>query len=156
MEKSSQAACHKHEDEDERDAKPRQQHWDLLSAVKVSCSSLILSASTSSLGKFWWLARIFSTRNRAASSMFMLSCNAEMRNRINSEDWFLEESKHYEYYWDLGKFLRGGIMNTPSSPILKCLPRVQCYWVLRLWNLLLSTKNHPFLCSCFKLLTAEV
>lgn len=73
-------------------SRPSQQHWDLLSAVKVSRSSLILSTSASSLGQLWWFARIFFTRNRVASSMFMLSCNAETGNRINSQTYFLEES----------------------------------------------------------------
>ena len=63
-----------------------QQHWDLFSFFTVSSSSLILP-SFSSLGKLWWLARMFSTRNRDASSMFMLSCSAET-TRINSQDQY--------------------------------------------------------------------
>lgn len=88
--------------------KPCQQHWDLLSAVKVSWSSWTLSLSFSSLTKLWWFARIFSTRNRAASSMFMLSYNAEMRTRMNSKDSCLEEStKSSNVVMVRAQFVRG-------------------------------------------------
>lgn len=52
-----------------------QQHWDLAFVGRGSSVSLILSMSFSSLGKFCWFARMFSTRNRVASSMFILSCD---------------------------------------------------------------------------------
>lgn len=60
--------------ENMEEAETRQQHWDLAFVGRGSSVSLILSVSFSSLGKLCWFARIFSTRNRVASSMFTLSC----------------------------------------------------------------------------------
>lgn len=61
--------------ESAEDKETHQQHWDLAFVGRGSSVSLILSMSFSSLGKLCWFARIFSTRNRVASSMFTLSCN---------------------------------------------------------------------------------